>query len=155
MMSDRVKISFREATEADYGFLYSLHSLAMKPHVERTWGWDEQDQQRRFRMEFDPSSSQIVLVDGREVGVLAVNAGREDFIANIELLPAYQGRGIGTRILQDVLGESDRAGKTVGLRVLKVNPARRLYERLGFVLSGETETHYVMRRQPNPTEPVR
>jgi len=33
-----------------------------------------------------------------------------------------------------------------GLRVLKVNVgARRLYQRLGFVIVGETETHYDMR----------
>jgi hypothetical protein len=29
--------------------------------------------------------------------------------------------------------------------VLKVNPARRLYERLGLVVVGETDTHFEMR----------
>ena len=37
----------------------------------------------------------------------------------------------------------------VELQVLKVNPARRLYGRLGFQVTGETETHYLMQR---PTE---
>jgi len=33
----------------------------------------------------------------------------------------------------------------VELYVLKVNPARGLYERLGFAIIGETETHHIMR----------
>ena len=64
------------------------------------------------------------------------------------LLPSVQNRGIGTRLVRDLLDEAAAAGLPLRLRVLRVNPARRLYERLGFVLSGETETHFTMERLP-------
>jgi ribosomal protein S18 acetylase RimI-like enzyme len=40
----------------------------------------------------------------------------------------------------------------VSLRVLKINPARQLYLRLGFSVIGETETHYWMRKEGKPRE---
>ena len=62
------------------------------------------------------------------------------------LLPECQNRGIGTRLVRDVLAEARAAGLPVRLRVFRVNPARRLYERLGFVATGETDTHALMER---------
>lgn len=44
-----------------------------------------------------------------------------------------------------VLREAGQAGVAVELSVLKVNPARRLYERLGFVQVSEGEHSYLMR----------
>ena len=62
------------------------------------------------------------------------------------LLPEAQGRGIGTRLVEEVLAASRATRRPVRLRVLRVNPARRLYERLGFKVTGETETHFEMER---------
>ena len=66
-----------------------------------------------------------------------------DYAAKI--LPEYQNRGVGSAVIRDVLAQAQAEGLSVGLQVLKVNPARRLYERLGFSLVGETATHYLMR----------
>ena len=63
----------------------------------------------------------------------------------IEILPEYQNRGVGSAVIRDVLAQAQAEGLPVGLQVLKVNPARRLYERLGFNVVGETATHYLMR----------
>lgn len=60
-------------------------------------------------------------------------------LASIRLLPKFQNRGIGTKIILDLI---EKSNKPVKLKVLKVNPARKLYERLGFKVSGETETHF-------------
>jgi ribosomal protein S18 acetylase RimI-like enzyme len=49
----------------------------------------------------------------------------------------------------ELFSESNLTRQPIRLFVLKVNPARRLYERLGFQVLEETETHYVMRRNPN------
>jgi ribosomal protein S18 acetylase RimI-like enzyme len=85
------------------------------------------------------------------VGVFRVER-REDsiFLSNIGIRPAYQGRGIGTKLIQDLLDEGRARGVPVELRVLKVNPARDLYERLGFTVTEEFETHWQMRWEPAP-----
>ena len=69
-------------------------------------------------------------------------------LANIRVAPEYQGQGIGTRLIGEMLREAHQQGLPVTLRVLKVNPARRLYERLGFVVVGETQTHHLMACSP-------
>ena len=51
---------------------------------------------------------------------------------DIALLPDHRGRGIGARLLRDVLHEATAAGLPVRLSVERSNPARSLYERLGF-----------------------
>jgi ribosomal protein S18 acetylase RimI-like enzyme len=62
----------------------------------------------------------------------------------VEVLPEWQGQGIGTRVVSRVVQEA--GGVPVSLHVLKGNPARALYERLGFVIDGETATHVTMCR---------
>lgn len=143
-------ISLRPATEADRAFLWGLHRAALRAAVEATWGWDEADQRRRFEASFDPARRQVVLLDGEPVGALGVEARpgavRLDLV---EVLPEHQGRGIGTAVVQRVVREA--GGRPVELRVLRTNPrARVLYERLGFVETGATETHVEMRRASRP-----
>jgi len=141
--------TLRPATKADYAFLYALHTATLKEYVTALWGWDEAAQQRMFRERFDTTLRQIVVVDGQDVGDLEVE-WREDsaFIARIALAPGFQHRGIGTAILKDILAEAKSMGLPVTLHVLRPNPARRLYERLGFAVVGETPERFFMRREP-------
>jgi ribosomal protein S18 acetylase RimI-like enzyme len=141
-----VSYELRPATWADYPFLYALHVATMKPYVTQVWGWDEQGQAERFREHFDPSRLRIVVVDDQQAGVLEV-VGRpaELFLANLRILPRFQGQGWGTRILRDLLRQAQDAGVPMTLQVLRVNQgARRLYERLGLRVIEETPTHYRM-----------
>jgi ribosomal protein S18 acetylase RimI-like enzyme len=135
----------RPATEADHAFLWRLHCEAMRTYVEATWGWDEADQRRRFDATFEPERVSIVVVRDEPVGMLQVERRSDEVVlVAVEVLPEWQGQGIGTRVVSRVVEEA--GGVPVSLQVLKVNPARALYERLGFVTDGETATHVTMRR---------
>jgi ribosomal protein S18 acetylase RimI-like enzyme len=144
MMAARQAAAYtlRQATTADYNFLWQLHVATMREYVAMTWGWDEDKQADYFRAHFNPAGSQIIVVDGQEAGILAVERRPgEIFLSTIEILPAWQGQGLGTAVLGDLLAEAARERRAIRLQVLKVNPARRLYERLGFAVTGETATH--------------
>lgn len=137
--------SLRGATEGDFEFLYSLHEQTMKSYVDQTWGWDDADQRARFRAGFDPMRQKIIVSDGQDVGVVAVEESpRGMFIALLEITPPWQRRGIGAQVVEDIMKAGNIRGVPTRLQVLKVNPARRLYERLGFKLVEETQTHHVM-----------
>jgi len=69
-------------------------------------------------------------------------------LANIHILPEYQEHGLGTDVIKTLLEQARHEKVPVTLRVLKVNPARYLYERLGFFITGETTTHYLMSTSP-------
>jgi RimJ/RimL family protein N-acetyltransferase len=55
----------------------------------------------------------------------------------------------GRQLIRSVMADAFERGLPVALRVLRTNhPAKRLYERLGFKTTGETETHYLMKARP-------
>jgi ribosomal protein S18 acetylase RimI-like enzyme len=60
------------------------------------------------------------------------------------VLPEFQNRGIGTTIIQWAIDQAVATQKALRLQVFKINPARRLYERMGFIETGEKETHIQM-----------
>lgn len=139
--------SLRPVTADDRDFLFELNRAALRPSVEATWGWDEDEQVAYFDARFDPARRQVVQVDGVDVGELVVEERADEiYLARIVLLPAWQGVGIGTAIVRSLLARAADSGKAVTLEVLHANPrARRLYARLGFRATGESETHVFMR----------
>lgn len=63
----------------------------------------------------------------------------------ISLFKEFRGRGIGTRLMKEILGLLHSQGyRQVSLSVQKANPAVRLYTRLGFEAVRETEEEYIM-----------
>ncbi len=62
------------------------------------------------------------------------------------LLPERRNQGLGARLLEELIAESDQAGRPVNLQVLKTNPALHLYQRLGFVQTGEDQMYFQMER---------
>lgn len=140
-----MKINFRAITENDYDFLWRLHNAALKDYVEKTWGWNDDWQSRNFAANFKPEDGSIIVYENVDVGFFwQIEKENEILLASIRILPEYQNKNIGTKIIKDLLSSSN---KNVRLQVLKVNPARNLYARLGFVIKDETNTHFVMERK--------
>jgi len=139
----------RECSDADAPFVWRTFVAALGPYVTATWGWDEVEQRRRFAEWFVPATHQIVTVDNCDVGFLRVERTPDEiFLASLQLLPEHQRRAIGTEIALQLLEEARASRRSVRLTVLRVNPARALYERLGFGVIGETATHFEMRAVP-------
>ncbi len=136
----------RPATADDRDFAYALHRQTFRAYVEQTWGyWDEQEQQNQFEAKFNTAISRVVELDGAPIGWLVVKHYETHvFLDYIALLPDYQRRGFGEQLVRQVIAEA--GDKPVELRVLKVNPARRLYERLGFVVVADLDYKYLLRR---------
>jgi ribosomal protein S18 acetylase RimI-like enzyme len=144
-----MNITLRPGKQSDYDFLWWLHGATMRAYVEAIWGWDEAAQRRLFQERFDPARVQILERDGEAVGYISVERNEEySFLSAIEIAPQVQNRGIGSSLIRDLQAEAARRRISLRLRVLQGNPARRLYERLGFVATGETETHITMSWQP-------
>jgi ribosomal protein S18 acetylase RimI-like enzyme len=58
----------------------------------------------------------------------------------------FQRRGIGTEVMNRLIGEAARVNQTMRLNVVKINPAVRLYERLGFQVIREDDRKFYMKR---------
>jgi ribosomal protein S18 acetylase RimI-like enzyme len=139
--------TLRDGTVGDFDFLYDLHKVTMREYVHATWGWDEVFQRQYFTQQFLQPPLSIVIVDGQPSGSCTImSRPADEFLMGIELHPRVQRRGIGAAIVREVIARAEARRVPAVLRVLKVNiGARRLYQRLGFAVVGETETHYDMR----------
>jgi ribosomal protein S18 acetylase RimI-like enzyme len=147
--------AFRQATDSDYDFLFALHRATMREYIEPIWGWHEEWQEEYFRKKFDPLKRHIIIVDGEDAGVLVVEERpNEIYIGLIELLPEFQGCGVGTSILNDLKNKAARQKARLSLHVLNTNlKARRLYERLGFRTIYEESSRILMTYAPEPERP--
>lgn len=146
-MGEAANISCRPAVEDDFDFLWQLHRNSLGPSITRIWGWDETWQLDYFQERFDPSTRQIILYEGEKAGSLGVEwQERALYIYYIAIVVEYQGRGIGTAIIEELIHQAGDRGLPVTLSVLKGNPAKVLYERLGFVVTKEEDIRYWMAR---------
>jgi ribosomal protein S18 acetylase RimI-like enzyme len=150
MNHKKTALTLRPATQDDYDFLWRLHRATMQDYVDRIWGWDDAWQAQRFSEHFNPAKLRIIMVNDVRAGCLFVERCDDLIFLNvIEIAPEFQNRGIGSRLIHDFQNEAEAQGIPVQLQVLRANPARRLYERLGFVAIDETETHDIMRWLPS------
>jgi ribosomal protein S18 acetylase RimI-like enzyme len=147
--------SYRRATNDDYDFLYALHVAAMREYVELLWGWEEKWQQEYFARKFDPQIYQIIQIEGRDAGVVVVERRENTFyIALLEIMPEFQGRGTGTAVINELCDQARAGNLPMMLHVLKSNDlARRLYERLGFVVVSEEEHRFKMIKETTSAVP--
>ncbi len=147
---DSVTMKFVQVNETDRDALFHLHKQALGPYVDQIFGWDDLEQERLFVQKFDPPANKWIVVDGIKVGVVKYRDDDDHFyIDNIEIYPKYQGEGYGSAAINSVLSDAGKRDVHVDLQVFKINPAARLYKRLGFQKIGETERHFQMRWSPD------
>jgi ribosomal protein S18 acetylase RimI-like enzyme len=91
--------------------------------------------QHRHYQTFFPDAQYLLLFD-RDVPVGRIyidRRGREMHVMDIALLPPFRNQGLGTALMREVMESAFASGQPVGLHVENFNPARRLYDRLGFL----------------------
>lgn len=110
-------------------------------------GADVSEACHRERLMYHFDCAKILTDHDQPVGLLKVKRTAQEWeIIQIQLSPQLQGKGIGRAVLQGVIADATAAGVSLRLSVLKANPAKQLYERLGFVTVGETAHEHIMVR---------
>lgn len=146
-----MELAIRPATESDRGFAYEVKRAALGPYVEQLWGWDEPLQQAFHARTWEARRPDIIVIDGQDAGTVQLVRRDADYLlGEFYLLPRYQRQGVGSRLMRRMLAAADAEGLPVRLQVIQINPAKALYERHGFRVSGQTATHFLMERAPHP-----
>jgi len=131
--------------DADRAFIFAAYEEALKAHVGWAWGWNAQFQREGFWTHHPFDEFRMVEVDGQRAGGLHVRAEQTiHHVRLVFLLPQFRGLGIGTRLLLEEARRARLAGKALGLRVIRSNPAKGLYERLGFRVVGKSDVTFDM-----------
>jgi ribosomal protein S18 acetylase RimI-like enzyme len=138
-----MEISTRPATAADTEFARGAHHAAYRDLTERRFGeWVEQDQDAFFTASWTSGSYTVVLCDGIRCGYVCVESQEVDVhVRELVILPAFQGRGIGSLLLQQAMDLGRERQVPVHLRTAHANRAAVLYQRLGFREIGRTQSH--------------
>ena len=137
--------AFRPVADGDLAFLQHLYRTVRWAELAPTQWPDETkraflDQQfgfqrQHYEMAWAGAVFLLILRDGEPIGRIYYDrAGGELHLIEVSLLPEWRGQGLGTALLRGLQQEvtEGRADRVV-LNVTTTNPARRLYERLGFV----------------------
>jgi ribosomal protein S18 acetylase RimI-like enzyme len=142
-----MQIEMGQATADDINFLWHVFRVSMEDYITQTRGeWNEQREEAQFRNQLDWLTTQVVHANNLAVGfIMAPIKDGARWIHTICIVPEHQRKGIGTEVLRRVISQAKEQKMSLYLSVLKVNPARRLYERLGFRVIEETTHHFKMK----------
>lgn len=148
-------ISLQPATLNDVDLLLRIYADTRREEIQ-AWGWPPAQQEAFVRMQFHARRSSygagypqakenIILAGGVPAGTILVDCGEVEIrLVDIALLADYRNRGIGTQLISGLIRQAMDAGLPLRLSVLTGNPAMRLYQRLGFTVTGSDGLYHEM-----------
>ena len=150
VLADGGVLTLRRAAPEDYDELVGIYASSREDELAQlSWWTDEQklafcrqqyDAQKQDYDEHNPGNEyDLVLLDGKTAGRFWVSRTDEEVrLLDLAILPWARGRGIGTALVRSLIEDGRASGKRVRHMVFVMNEgARRLYERLGFVVFEE------------------
>ncbi len=156
-------VTLRPARPEDRELLLAVYASTRAEELAPV-PWTPEQKSAFVKMQFDAQNADysrnyvgadfsVIEVDGAPAGRLYVERRPAEVrLIDIALLPPFRGTGIGTRLLAELIADADARGVPLTLHVELFNPARRLYERLGFVPVEEHGAYLLMERRPEGTE---
>ncbi len=154
-------VKLRNARPEDELFLAALYFATRRAEVG-AWGWPAQQQewflrmqfeaqQRSYRTSFPHALNRIVICEDLPIGRLLVDYEVSQVrLIDIAMIEERRNLGIGTQLLRALLEDCQARGCPLLLQTVQGNPARRLYERMGFELSGADAMYVQMQWKPLP-----
>ncbi len=152
-------LTLRPTTPEDTAFLLAVYASTREAELAAT-GWSDEQKTAFCAMQFQAQdahyrqhypTAQYFVIEAEKVpaGRLYVDHWEKEIrIMDIALLPEFRGKGIGTHLVSDLQQEAQTASKMLSIHVEAFNPAKRLYERLGFVLAEDKGAYQFMTWTP-------
>lgn len=149
---DKNIVYFVEYKDEYFECLYDMKKQAFRWYVEIIYGpWVDEDQIKFFKEHINNYRNNIKIIkyNNEIIGLYTnyMNENNENFVGLFYLRADFRGKGIGTKVLQEQLKIDKENKVNTTLQVFKQNPARFLYEKVGFEIYEETEHHYKMIRK--------
>ncbi len=143
-----------KAIKEDGDFLLNLRKQTMVEHLEKA-GIYLSDEEHIARINKNFDDSYIITSIANRIGLLKfVEDDNRIEILQLQILPKHQGKGIGKQVLNKMIFKAEASNKVLFLKVLKENPAKHLYERIGFEVVGEDNHEFFMQKLPKQESPL-
>jgi ribosomal protein S18 acetylase RimI-like enzyme len=153
-------LTLRPVTPEDRPFLFAVYASTREEELAPV-PWTAGQKQAFLRMQFDAQDTyyranyaaatlDIILLDGMPAGRLYVERCPDEIrIIDIALVPAYRGKGIGSALLRGLQDDARAAERPLSIHVERMNPAMRLYRRLGFQVVADRGIYLFMQWHPS------
>jgi len=144
--SAKMNVQYIPVQEKDSSFFVHVHHVAYRKIIEEMFGWDECFQDKQTNQAFDLGGINVIKLQNEKVGIVGWE-DRSDYLwlKDLYVLPEYQGRGIGSRVLDTSIQKARSFGKDIHLRTLRANICvKEWYERRGFIVDEITDIHWKM-----------
>lgn len=139
------KINFKKAKIEDIHYLLWLRKVTMSDYMLNS-GLEVNDKEQLNRINYNFDDAKIIYFDEEKIGLLKISERETEIeIVQIQLDPSFQGKGIGRLIFESIIKNAKNKNKTLFLSVLKANPAKKLYDSLGFKTINTTNDSFEMR----------
>ena len=139
--------ALRVSRNADARLFYDVLEQTMRVHVIAAGGtWEEESRRREAADDSVNPGASVIVLGEVDAGILIVERLPDEVhLLMLCLLPSHQGHGIGCSLVSALQREAAARCVPLRLEVLKFNPARRFYERMGFGVEDESEYFLHMR----------
>jgi len=137
---------YRQASTLEKQAIFELYRVVMSDYISQIWGWNEDWQTNDFSTHFNPEEITLVYKENELVAYSHIEIKNEQlYLRMIAIHPDQQRNGIGTKLLESLIASAKEQSKSIALEVFKINTqAKRLYEKYGFNVEGETDASYIM-----------
>lgn len=138
--------ALKKALIAHKETIYQIKKSSVFSYVDNIWGWDEEYQKKDFDSDFSNLEQfQIIEISGKISGFVQTYEHDDTVeLVEIHLIPEMQGKGIGSHIINSILEKAKSESKIVRLGCFKENHgAKKLYLKLGFIQTEQTDTHCI------------
>lgn len=154
-----LKIDYRPISDSDLPFLFEVYGSTRAEELAPT-GWTTEMKvqflQHQFGAQHDhyqrhyPDAEWLVILRGADsVGRLYVEEWPSQIrLIDIAILPDFRGQGLGSAILSDLRDWASEKAKPLTIHVEKSNPARSLYDRMGFAFVQENGAYDLLEWRP-------
>jgi ribosomal protein S18 acetylase RimI-like enzyme len=157
---DDTCVTFRPVQSGDEAFLFEVYAstraeelapLALDADKREIFLKSQfEAQQQDYKKRFPDSDHRVILVGDQPAGYLHISTNDQEIrILDIALAPGYRHKGLGTRMITDLIERAAGAHKCVRVYVERFNPALRLFEHLGFSPVTDIGTHYLLESSTN------
>ena len=124
-----MKIELKKSKRENAAFIYKLVEKTMLGYIIALWGsWDREQLMMQSVGFAENENSYLIYVDATKAGLLlATHLDTHIQLEQLFLLPEFQGAGVGTYLMKQLMAEAQTSSKRIKLRVLSPNPAWKFY----------------------------
>ena len=141
----KLSVGFKRAVREDLNFLLTLRKSSMTEHLNKAGlNYTDEDHVARINEYFEDSF--IITNHNENIGLVKLGVfSNRIHIRQFQILPHFQGLGIGSYVLDVVKKKANKLNLPITLYVLFDNPAKHLYIRHGFYVEEQLTKEYKMR----------